>query len=121
MMKVLSLKFVAEIKEGNIMFGKSKDDKSQDAQLKQLQKDISNCWNWIQAHEKNQAILIKNNNAFIAKNKKQADLNKQVIDSVNALIEKDKQHDAKDAEHDALIQGFKNMAKAIENVDTEET
>jgi len=42
-----------------------------------------------------------------------------VIKSVNALVEKDKQHDAKDAEHDALIQGFKNMAKAIDKAAVE--
>ena len=103
-----------------MVFGKSKDDKSQDAQIQQIQKDIATCWNWIQTHEKNMTILIKNNNSFIKKNKAQAELNKQVIDSVNALVEKDKQHDAKDAEHDALIQGFKNMAKAIESTETEE-
>ena len=102
-----------------IVFGKSKDDKSQDAQIQQIQKDISNCWNWIQTHEKNMTILIKNNNTFIKKNKAQAELNKQVISSVNALVEKDKQHDAKDAEHDALIQGFKNIAKDIDAAKTE--
>jgi len=101
------------------VFGKSKDDKSQDAQLEQIQKDIATCWNWIQTHEKNMTILIKNNNSFIKKNKAQAELNKQVVDSVNALVEKDKQHDAKDAEHDAVINGIKAMSKAVEKVETE--
>ena len=101
------------------IFGKSKEDTSQDTQIEQLQKDIANCWSWIEYLKKNMAVLIKNNNKYLPQIKKQEDLNKQLIDSVNALVEKDKQHDAKDAEHDALIQGFKNMAKAIETVETE--
>jgi endo-alpha-1,4-polygalactosaminidase (GH114 family) len=100
------------------VFGKSKEEKAQDAQLKQLQKGINDCWAWIQYHEKNMAILIKNNSAFIKKNKTQANLNLQLTKSVNALIEKDKQHDKKDAEHDALIQNLKNLGKALETVTT---
>ena len=57
--------------------------------------------------------------AFIQKNKKQAGLNHQLIGSVNALVEKDKQHDAKDIEIEAMLQGIKNMAKAVETVEPE--
>lgn len=102
-----------------MVFGKSKEDKGQDAQIKQLQKGISDCWAWIQHHEKNMKILIANNNAFIEKNKTQATFNSQVTSSVNALVEKDRQHDAKDAEHDTLIQAIKNMGKAVETATTE--
>ena len=92
------------------IFGKK--DKTQDQQLKDL-------WKWIDALNKNQAILIKNNNVFIQKNKNQAKFNDQVTKSVNALVEKDRQHDRKDAEHDALISGVKAMSKAVEKVETE--
>jgi len=40
------------------MFGKSKEDKGQD-------KEINNIWKWIETLNKNQAVLIKNNDYFI--------------------------------------------------------
>jgi len=95
-----------------MVFGKSKEDKSQDAQLK-------NVWKWIQHLSKNQEILVKNSNAFIEKNKTQATLNKQLTATINQLVEKDKLHDQKDAEHDALIQNLKSLGKALETATTE--
>lgn len=97
-------------KNGEPMFGNKKTDQSQDQQLKQLQTDIGNCWSWIQnldqrleRIENSVTILVKNNNAWL-----------KWIKTIPKLHEKDKQHDAKDVEIEAVINGIKNMAKAVE-------
>ena len=61
-----------------------------------------------------------NNNYFIKKINGQNGLNKQYAEAINALVEKDKLHDAKDAELSKLIEGFKVMAKAVQTTENEE-
>jgi hypothetical protein len=84
------------------LFGKSKEDTSQDAEIKQLRADVATCWSWIQAHEKTLKILVPNNNSFIKKNK-------QFATDIQSLKEKDQLHDVKDAEHDKLFQALKTV------------
>jgi hypothetical protein len=95
------------------LFGKSKEDTSQDAQIQQLQKDIATCWSWIQAHEKTLKILVPNNNSFIKKNK-------QFATDIQNLQSKDKEHDAKDKEIEAVLTGLKELGKAVETATSEE-
>lgn len=87
------------------LLGKSKEDTSQDAQLKEI-------WKWIKALNENQAILIKNNDVFVENEKAQRQYNKQLTKTVNSLV-------AKDMEHDALIKGIRDMAAAVETARTE--
>lgn len=84
------------------LFGKSKEDTSQDQQ-------IVNIWKWIEQLNKNQGILIKNNDVFVANEKNQRSLNAEYSKAINSLVAKDKIHDAKDAEHDRLFQALKTV------------
>jgi len=89
------------------LFGKSKFDVSQNQNIKKL-------WEWIQALNKNQQTILENQRILIKNNNHFIEQNKQFSQTINALVKKDKQHDA-------LISSIKNMAKAIEQPQTEET
>lgn len=89
------------------LFGDSKTDKSQT-------EDIKKIWKWIEHLNKNQGILIKNNDVFVANEKSQRQLNATYTKSINSLVAKDKLHDAKDAEHDKLFQALKSVTTTIE-------
>lgn len=95
------------------LFGKSKEDTSQDAAIKEI-------WKWITALNKNQAVLIKNNEYFVKRDKQNTTTLQQLTEAINALVAKDKQHDAKDREIEAVIQGLKDMSVAVEKAVEEE-
>jgi len=99
-------------------FSDSKTDTSQDAEIKKI-------WQWIGVLNKNQKVLIQNNDYFIKAIQQLLAKDKELIETVNALVEtdkrhdlKDKEHDARDVEHDKLLEGLKNLTKQIESTAT---
>lgn len=92
------------------LFGSSKEDKSQDASIKNLLEWINYLNKNQQALMKNQAVLSKNNTYFIERDKLFATC-------ISELQQKDKQHDKTDVDLQATVKSIKNMAKAIEQTE----